>query len=159
MPKRVSTVKSVELTDDLLEGQAAVLLLVLKSATEIIATTDRVLRNVGSQLTTREWDVLAFVSAYGPIRPSELLRHVVLTGNPQTLSSILDRLQQREFVSRNTDHSDARSVLVSITEDGSNAVHTVFPTLLRKVIEPFNLHYTEEELTNMRKLLDAYIAN
>ena len=159
MPKLVSTVKSVELTDDLLEGQAAVLLLVLKSATEIIATTDRVLRNVGSQLTTREWDVLAFVSAYGPIRPSELLRHVVLTGNPQTLSSIQDRLQQREFVSRKTDHSDARSVLVTITEDGSNAVRTVFPTLLQKVIEPFNLHYTEEELTNMRKLLDAYIAN
>jgi len=159
MPKNVSTVKSVELTDDILEGQAAVLLLVLKSATEIIATTDRVLRNFGSQLTTREWDVLAFVSAYGPIRPSELLRHVVLTGNPQTLSSILDRLQQREFVSRKTDHSDARSVLVTITEDGSNAVRTVFPTLLQKVIEPFNLHYTEEELTNMRELLDAYITN
>jgi len=50
-------------------------------------------------------------------------------------------------------------VLVTITEDGSNAVRTVFPTLLQKVIEPFNLHYTEEELTNMRELLDAYITN
>jgi len=136
-----------------------VFLLALKSATDIISNTGRTLRHVGSQRTTREWDVLAFVSAYGPIRPSELLRHVVLTGNPQTLSSILDRLQQREFVSRKTDHSDARSVLVTITDDGSNAVRSVFPTLLQKVIEPFNLHYTEEELTNMRELLDAYIAN
>ena len=98
--------------------------------------------------------MLAFVSAYGPIRPSKLLRHVVLTGNPQTLSSILDRLQQREFVSRKTDHLDARTVLVSITEDGSNAVRIFFPTLIRNVIEPFNLHYTEEELSRMRELLE-----
>jgi DNA-binding MarR family transcriptional regulator len=128
--------------------------LLLKSATKIIAGAVRTLRALDSPMNAREWDVLAFVSAYGPIRPSELLRRVVLTGNPQTLSSILDRLQQREFVSRDTDESEARSVLISITEHGSNAVHDLFPTLALKVIEPFNLHYTEEELSELRELLE-----
>jgi MarR family 2-MHQ and catechol resistance regulon transcriptional repressor len=154
MARKASTVKNTQLTDDLLEERAAVFLLVLNSATGLIGTTERTLREMGSPLTAREWDVLAFVSAYGPIRPSELLRHAVLTGNPQTLSSILDRLQQRQFVSRDTDESDARSVLISITEHGSKAVHDLFPTLALKVIEPFNLHYTAEELSAMRELLE-----
>lgn len=154
MARNASAVNNVELTDDLLEERAAVFLLVLKSARGIIATTERTLREMGFRLTAREWDVLAFVSAYGPIRPSELLRHVVLTGSPQTLSSILDRLQHRQFVSRDTDESDARSVLISITEKGSKAVHDLFPTMALKVIEPFNLHYTAEELSAMRELLE-----
>ena len=41
-----------------------------------------------------------------------------------------------------------------ITEHGSKAVDSLFPTLALKVIEPFNLHYTVEELSELRELLE-----
>jgi DNA-binding MarR family transcriptional regulator len=126
----------------------------LRSATKVIGSTDQLLRDTASGMTTREWDVLAFAGAYGPVRPSELLRLAVLTHSAQTLSSTIDRLEERGFVSRRDHPSDRRAVLVELTDEGRQVVADLFPVVARNVIQPFSTRYTDEELATLAGLLD-----
>jgi DNA-binding MarR family transcriptional regulator len=131
----------------------AAFFMVLRAATEIVTTGERVLRNADAALTIKEFDVLAFVGTLGPIRPRDLLKRSALVGSPQTLSSVLDRLERRDLVSRQPGEDDVRSVHVSITDEGLEQLHSFFPMLAKKLIEPFNLHYTKDERSELRELL------
>ena len=120
----------------------------LRAATEIVASGDRVLRNSGATLTIREFDVIAQVEVSGPNRPRDLLRASALVGNPQTLSSVLDRLGRRDLVSRVPNESDSRSVEVSITDQGLERLDILFPLLSEKLVEPFNFRVPRRESVN-----------
>ena len=97
---------------------------VLRGATQIISDTEKVLRDNDSELTAREWDVLAFVSTDGPLRPSQLLRRTALTNSPQTLSSLLDRMETKGVLTRKKTSDDARGVMVTITDKGVCLIQT-----------------------------------
>ena len=125
----------------------------LRGATGIIGDTEKVLRDNDSELTAKEWDVLAFVSTDGPLRPSELLRRTALTHSPQTLSSLLDRMEANGFLTRSPLPGDARGVLITITDKGSHTVDELFPLLTRKVIAPFTSHFTDDEVKTIAELL------
>ena len=142
----------VKLSQQTFEDHAAFFKL-LRAATEIVMSGDRVLRNVDSDLTIKEFDILAYVGAFGPIRPVDLAKRTALTGSPQTLSSALNRLEQRDLVLRSPNEDDVRSVEVSITNQGLEQLHTLFPVLSKKLIEPFDIHYTDEEIAELGRLL------
>jgi DNA-binding MarR family transcriptional regulator len=125
----------------------------LRGATGIISNTEKVLRNNDSGLTAKEWDVLAFVSTDGPLRPSELLRLTALTHSPQTLSSLLDRMEAKGVLTRHPHPDDARGVLVTITDKGSHTIDELFPLLARKVIAPFTSRFTDDEVKTIAELL------
>jgi DNA-binding MarR family transcriptional regulator len=125
----------------------------LRGGTAIISNTEKVLRDNDSELTAKEWDVLAFVSADGPLRPSQLVRRTALTNSPQTLSSLLDRMEAKGVLTRSPHPDDARGVLVTITDKGSHVVDDLFPLLARKVITPFVSQFTDNELKTIAELL------
>ena len=142
------------LSHDLLDQIDSVAFLnLLRGATGIIGDTEKVLRDNDSELTAKEWDVLVFVSTDGPLRPSELLRRTALTSSPQTLSSLLDRMEVKGFLARRPHSDDARGVLVTITDKGSHTVDELFPLLVRKVIAPFTSHFTDDEVKTIAELL------
>jgi DNA-binding MarR family transcriptional regulator len=126
---------------------------VMRGATQIISDTDKVLRDNDSELTAKEWDVLAFVSTDGPLRPSQLLRRTALTNSPQTLSSLLNRMEANGFLTRSPHPNDARGVLVTITDKGSQTIDELFPLLARKVIAPFTSRFTDDEVKTIAELL------
>src|SRR5271170_1968429 len=73
--------------------------------------------NVWADLTMREYDVLYTLSKCpGPIRISELNRHVLLS--QPALSRMVDRLAERGFIERKPDPADGRGVLLSLTGAG-----------------------------------------
>ena len=111
------------------------------------------MRNNESELTAREWDVLSFVFTDGPLRPSQLLRRTALTLSPQTLSSLLDRMEAKGVLTRSKTSGDSRGVIVTITDKGSHVVNELFPLLARKVIAPFTSHFTEDETKTIAELL------
>ena len=119
---------------------------VLAAATTIIASTEKALRDEGSGLRGSEWDVLAALFAYGPMRPAEILRRCWMSANAPTVHAILGRLEERNLVRRETHPEQVRGVLVSITTEGIETVERLFPILERKTINVFSGHYTEEEL-------------
>ena len=127
---------------------------VLRGATQIISDTEKVLRNNDSELSAKEWDVLAFVSTDGPLRPSQLLRRTALTNSPQTLSSILDRMESKGVLIRQRTSDDARGVMVEITDKGAQLIAEVFPVIARKVIAPFTSNFTDDEVKSIAELLD-----
>jgi DNA-binding MarR family transcriptional regulator len=142
------------LSEDLLDQIDVVAFLnVMRGATRIVSDTERVLRDNDSELSAKEWDVLAFVSTDGPLRPSQLLRRTTLTNSPQTLSSLLDRMEAKGVLTRSRHPSDARGVLVSITDKGRRSVDELFPLLSRKVIAPFTSHFTDDEVKTIAALL------
>ena len=142
------------LTEQLLdEVNIVAFLSVLKAATELTATTESVLRSADVGLSAKEWDVLALVAALGPLRPGYLLSRASFTRSPQTLTSLLDRLEARGLVARAPHPEDSRGVLVSITETGSQTVTNTFPHLARKLLAPFNAHFTDDELKTIALLL------
>ena len=108
---------------------------------------------VDSDLTIKEFDILAYVGAFGPIRPVDLAKRTALTGSPQTLSSALNRLEQRDLVLRSPNEDDVRGVEGSITNQGLEQLQTLFPVLSKKLIEPFDIHYSDEELAELDRLL------
>ena len=119
---------------------------VLRTASTAVQDAEDELRKVGYTMSAKEWDVLAAIAAFGPIRPSEILRRVSLTRRPQTLSSVLDRLERQGYVTRERHPEDTRGILVSITEAGISMVDRVFPYLARHVIAPFASRFTEAEI-------------
>jgi DNA-binding MarR family transcriptional regulator len=147
------TTSRVTLQRNTFEDNAAFFLL-LRAATEIVTSGEKLLRNADATLTIKDFDVLAYVGVFGPIRPRDLLKASALIGNPQTLSSVLDRLEKGDLVSRLPIEDDSRGIEVSITDQGLEQLDAVFPLLSKKLIEPFNLHYTDEELAELRQLLD-----
>jgi DNA-binding MarR family transcriptional regulator len=126
---------------------------VLRVATRIISDTAKVLRHNDAELTPREWDVLAFVSTAGPIRPNQLLRHATLTNSPQTLSSLLVRMEAKGVLARSPHPDDARGVLITITDKGFRTVDELFPLLARKAIAPFTSHFADDEVKTIATLL------
>jgi DNA-binding MarR family transcriptional regulator len=147
------TTSPVKLQRNTFEDNAAFFML-LRAATEIVTSGEKLLRNADATLTIKDFDVLAYVGVFGPIRPRDLLKASALIGNPQTLSSVLDRLEKGDLVSRLPIEDDSRGIEISITDQGLEQLDAVFPLLSKKLIEPFNLHYTDEELTELRQLLD-----
>ncbi len=120
-----------------------------------MTSADRVLRNAGVTLTISEFAAPAYVGVAGPNRPRDLLEASALVGNPQTLSSVLDRLDRRDMVSRVPSESDSRSVEVSITDQGLEELDVLFPLLSEMLVESFNLHHTEEENSELCRLLEG----
>jgi hypothetical protein len=54
--------------------QAQALLAVLQAAMNSISATESALRDKGFALRAPEWDLMAFLEDFGPMRPAELLR-------------------------------------------------------------------------------------
>lgn len=133
--------------------QAQALLAVLQAAKNSIAATESALRNKGFPLRAPEWDLMAFLEDFGPMRPAELLRLCILTSSPATLSTMLTRLEKRGLVVRVPDESDARSVIVDVTPKGRALVNEIWPMLSVKIVAPFNAHFTKEERATLLELL------
>ncbi len=131
----------------------AAFLTLVSAATEVTAESDDVLRDAEAGITIKDWDVLALIHAMGPSRPSQVLRRVALTSRPQTLSSIIARLERRGLISRTPHPNDPRGVLVEVTPDGVAMVDKVFPFIARRVVRPFATHYTDDEIKTLFALL------
>jgi DNA-binding MarR family transcriptional regulator len=133
--------------------QARPMLAVLRAATDSIAATESALRNKGFGLRSAEWDLMAFLEDFGPMRPAELLRLCILTTNAATLSTILSRLESRGLVVRVPDETDSRSVIVDVTSEGRKLVNEIWPMLSVKIVAPFNAHFSDEDRETLLELL------
>lgn len=98
--------------------------------------------------------MLVAVVAHGPLRPSEITRRASLAPNPTTVSSIVDRLQKRGLVTRQSHPDVGGGVLVQATQAGSEMLEYLFPEVERKVVSWFGGHFTNEELVAIAQILE-----
>ena len=121
----------------------------LRVATESATRIDVALRRTGTGIKASDWDLLALIAIIGPLRPSELVARSSLSGNPTTVSTILDRLEKKGFVVRKPHDTDPRGVVVHLTAAGQELFDEVFAPIVNKVVRPFELNFTDDELETL----------
>ena len=90
----------------------------------VIGRLDRRLRQhaIGG-LTASQLSALAAIERHGPLPLGKLAK---LEGvSPPTLTGIVGRLAERELVQRQQDETDARSTVVSVTQEGHRTLEAV----------------------------------
>jgi DNA-binding MarR family transcriptional regulator len=92
-----------------------------RAAREVVALVEKVAAVAG--LTAAELDLLEVLVDQAPCTIAVLLRESGY--RPSTLTSVLDRLASRGWVSRDTHPGDRRSFVVSLTPDGRRAARTL----------------------------------
>ena len=135
---------------------ARAMLGVIRAATDIAAGAEVVLREAGSGLHASEWDVLAALYAFGPMRPAEIVRRCWMSANTPTVHAILGRLEERGLITKGPHPEHARGVLVALSEDGTSTVEDLFPKIERKVIRAFANDYSDAELEMIAELMERH---
>ena len=108
-------------------------------------------QDVWTDLSMREYDVLYTLSkCQDPIRLTELNRHVLLS--QPALSRMVDRLADRGLVSRTTDPSDGRGVLLALTGEGSSVQRRIGRRHGRSVARAMLAELTPAELRQLEEL-------
>lgn len=99
-----------------------------------------------------EGHLLSYLRSYAPCPVSELER--VFGYKPSTLTSMLDRLVERGFVTRNLNPSDRRSFHIELTPDGRKLA-----AKLRKTLEAFEIRVgeqiSEKQMAGFRAVMQA----
>src|SRR3954453_8241762 len=69
-----------------------------------------------SDLSLGQWAALRTLESHGPMTPSELAAHEKI--QPPSVTKILARLEQHDYVSRTPDPTDRRQVVLAATAAG-----------------------------------------
>ena len=92
--------------------------------------------------------------AGGPLTPNEINAHLHLTSG--SVTSLLDRLEQRALVARRPHPTDRRKVLVSITDAGRALVDAHLPETVAIQTALFRVLKTEQ-LTELNHLIETVL--
>src|SRR5260370_10625290 len=101
-------------------------------------------------ITQGEGHILSHLAASGDSTTAEL--HRALAHRRSTLTSILDRLAERKFITRESDPNDRRSFIVRLSTKGKTVaarVHREFPPIEERALK----RVTEREFQSVVQVL------
>jgi len=96
-------------------------------------------------LTITQFGVLETLLHLGPLSQSEICGKLLKSGGNVTL--VIDNLEKRSLVRRQTKASDRRVTTVSLTEKGEELIQKIFPEQVEAVVEEFSVLTQEEQKT------------
>ena len=103
------------------------------------------------EISMREYDVLYTLAKAGmPVRIGDLQDHVLLS--QPALSRMVDRLVARDLIQRGPDPSDARGVLISLTDAGREIQRNVGRRHARHVAASMTRRLDTEALGQLEEL-------
>jgi DNA-binding MarR family transcriptional regulator len=107
--------------------------------------------DIWGDLSMREYDVLYTLSKrQEPLRPGDLNRYVLLS--QPALSRMVDRLTTRGLIARTPDPTDARSVLLALTETGRARQRQIGRRHAHSVTQAVASALTAEEMRQLQAL-------
>ena len=101
-------------------------------------------------LTTTQFDVIATLGNQPPMTCKALGEKTLVTKG--TLTGVLERLESKHILERNTNPEDARSQIIGLTQHGQELFETVFPKHLEHLEKAFG-KLTTEQLAEVKKSL------
>lgn len=99
-----------------------------------------------------EGHLLSYLSSYAPCPIGEILR--VFGIRPSTMTSMLERLDQKGLLTREPDPEDRRSVRITLTREGT-AVAERINRLVRELEERIGTRVRPRELAGFRSVMGA----
>lgn len=106
-------------------------------------------------LTRLMWCVLLAIEEEGLTQPSEIAEFIGI--NRTAASRTLRQMHERKLINRLPGRDDGRSILVTATEKGKQALEAALPKA-RIVAQEIRSKLTEEELAIFEELLDKMLA-
>jgi DNA-binding MarR family transcriptional regulator len=103
-------------------------------------------------LQNPEGHLLSFLRSYSPAPISELVR--IFGFKKSTLTSLLDRLERRGFVRRQTNPRDRRSVMVHLTDEGRRIAEEV-QRPVEELERGIRAEIREEDLQGFQRVLEG----
>ena len=100
-------------------------------------------------ITISQFGILEALLHIGPQNQRELGKKILKSGGNITL--VIDNLEKRGFVTRETDPNDRRAVIISLTRDGEKFIEDYFPVHLQKIVDEFSV-LSPEELTELARI-------
>ena len=100
-------------------------------------------------ITMSQFGILEALLHIGPQNQRELGKKILKSGGNITL--VIDNLEKRGFVTRETDPNDRRAVIISLTDEGEKFIAEYFPVHLGKIVEEFSV-LSPEELTELARI-------
>lgn len=100
-------------------------------------------------LTVSQLGILEALLHIGPQNQRELGAKILKSGGNITL--VIDNLEKRGLVKRETDPHDRRALIVSLTAEGNTFISDFFPRHLKNIIEEFK-PLDSEELIELGRL-------
>jgi DNA-binding MarR family transcriptional regulator len=110
----------------------------------------------GLGLTLTQFDVLATLGNQPPMSCKQLGEKTLVTKG--TLTGVLERLEVKGLIQRQSNAEDARSQLIGLTQDGQALFEKVFPVHLEylnqafKKLSPEQLNQLEESLKLLKDI-------
>ncbi|OWQ92250.1 hypothetical protein CDN99_07885 [Roseateles aquatilis] len=107
-------------------------------------------------LTHAQWAPMLRLRFNGPMSSAALARELAMDGGAMT--RLLDRLEAKNLVRRDRSVEDRRVVMVSLTDNGVNAMSAA-PGVLSQVFNDHLSGFTDEEFRTLIALLQRLVAN
>ena len=104
----------------------------------------------GYGLKLEQWTALKLIKENSPLCQKELAR--LNHKSPNTIKSLVDRLQSKGLIHRQEDPSDRRNLILSLTSEGEALVARISP-MEDKANSLLESPLTKEETALMKKLL------
>jgi MarR family transcriptional regulator, organic hydroperoxide resistance regulator len=121
-----------------------------KASRQITIYLERATTELG--VSSVEGHLLSYLKTYSPCPVSEIER--VFGHKPSTLTSILDRLAERDLLTREINASDRRSFTIELTTEGRKLAGK-----LQKTLEAFEQRLqdriTAKEIAGFRAVMEA----
>jgi MarR family 2-MHQ and catechol resistance regulon transcriptional repressor len=102
-------------------------------------------RNPIGDLTVSQFGVLETLFHLGPLSQSEICGKLLRSGGNITL--VIDNLEKRQLVQRQTDAKDRRVTVVSLTTTGRNLIEKIFPAQVQAIMDEFRCLTGDEQQT------------
>jgi DNA-binding MarR family transcriptional regulator len=109
-------------------------------------------------ITMEQWRLLTCIKSRGPLRVSDISS--MLERSPNSISMLVDRMVKAGLVRRTRDRKDRRTVFVSMTDKGKDAIDLAVPAgwvFIHKLLSP--LSYDEQHaLADMLEKIKCELA-
>lgn len=133
----------------------------LKAFVGIKRTNDileKLVKNDAQQygLNISEFAVMELLYHKGP-QPINRIQERILIANSST-TYILDKLEKKNYIIRERDENDRRSMKAALTEEGDNLISSIFPAHSELLTDLFSA-LSDEELSAFREMLKKISAN
>lgn len=100
-------------------------------------------------LTISQFGILEALYHLGCQNQKELGTKILKSGGNITL--VIDNLEKRELVTKETDPNDRRAVIISLSKKGKKFIAKYFPEHLNRIVEEFSV-LSPEELKELGRL-------
>jgi len=101
-------------------------------------------------LTEQQWRIIRALKEFGPLESKQLAERCCILS--PSLTGIIKRLEQQNFIKREQSSEDQRRVLLSLTSHANNVFDEVSPRL-EACYQKMTVQFSEEKMQLLKELL------